>query len=175
MQGGSGKNLERPRHLKPRAQGSLISREESPPVQTRKSLVRLHQRKRHQEAEGKARPPLGHTHPLGTLKCRFLNPSPRSLNSWVWTGVQEGEFLIIQGKDCSSLCPMWGQRTPASTPEGPLLEQGSRPMGGEGEQAAQNPGWLEGPHSLSTGACDGISKIKHEASLGCSSLDMLRR
>lgn len=54
---------------------------------------------------------------------------------------------------------MW---TPASMPEVPHQEQGSRPMGREGEQAAQSPGWLEGSHSLSTGAYDRISRIKYE-------------
>ncbi|KAF6088384.1 hypothetical protein HJG60_008214 [Phyllostomus discolor] len=168
MQGGSGKNLECLRHLKPRAHGSLISREESAPVQTAKSPVRLHQREAPPRGRGKGAATFGtSTSPRDSLKHRFLNPSPQSLNSWVWTAVQEGEFLIIQGKNCSSLCPVWGERTPAS-----ILRDlpGARQQAcGGGRAGSLEPWGARGSPSLSAGACDGISEIKYEASLGALS------
>lgn len=49
--------------------------------------------------------------PEELLEMQIPEPQSRSLNSWVWTRVQEYEFLISYPLtqpvyDCSSLCPM---------------------------------------------------------------------
>lgn len=94
-----------------------------------KSQVMLYQGKRHRAAEG-GNFLWGHTNPLGSS-----NPTRRSLNSWVWTGVQESEVLLSfllshQPKDYSS----------ASFPGVPLeYRGGGRPREGEKNR------WLEAP------------------------------